>query len=248
MNNAASAPGPGEKFLLIAVAGTLAIFAIPHVGLIALYAPTWVAFMGTAGVAVVVGFVGWRTTGPLFFLPLVFALFGSGFVIMQAADYRIIQSAEEHGSVSASEITLGSGPEAYFINDLAFGDTEGWYEVCGEESCTEYILVSLVRQGHPTDPIRYWVDIEANEDFQLDWPFIASSPVGSSTKTGIKRACRGKDRPASGCAKVATILSPIDPASSANLLTIQTYKGGWFFLFFFLFCLFVGYVRARMSG
>ena len=233
--------GVSMRFLKLAVAGCVLFVLLPPIGLLAMTNATWMAIVAAVALAIPILYFGYRAFGWPVYVALTFASIFFIAVTVQASNYRMLSAAEGLGPVTLSEVASRPDVEAFFISDLRYGPAEGWYEVCGEDSCTEYTLISLVtdawREG---DPIPAWTSITSHEKLDLSWAFEPEG-LGSSRAAGIRRACL-QERVA--CAANPLVFSSVQPGSG-SLLGPEIFEiGGLLALFLWILPVFLAYLRG----
>jgi len=204
---------------MIALLGAFMIMTLPFTGMLNLWLSVWVTvpvMLVAFGAAFIMGFkLGGKW---ILYAGLVAAAMSFG-VAIESYDERRRAAAETLGPISAQDIEKHRDALAFKLVDGTFdvGEVEGWHEVCGEDSCTEYVLLSLTLPGQATDdPIRYWFEVRLNDVFGPKFVFEADAS-SSSQEEGIKRACR---EARANCSSDVLILTPISPVNG-DLATIK---------------------------
>ena len=208
-----------SRYGMIALLGAFMIMTLPFTGMLNLWLSVWITvpvMLAAFGVAVSMGV----KLGGKWILYAGLVAGGMSFgVAIESYDERRREAAEALGPISAQDIEKHRDALAFKLVDGTFnvGEVEGWHEVCGEDDCTEYVLLSLTLPGETKDdPIRYWFEVRLNDVFGPDYVFETDTS-SRSQEEGIKRACRADH---ANCSAEALILTPISPVKG-DLATIR---------------------------
>ena len=233
------------RFAMLALFGSFLIMALPMVGVLALWCPVWVvviALVAAFGIAIrfsiAIGerWIAWA---------LLCAMGLSIGLSTNAYDQRIVKEARELGPIPMSEISAYPDQNAFFLTDFEVGKVEGWHEVCGEDSCTEYDLLSVTAPGLSlSTPIDLWIELGTHEDFDPHYVFEIDTTSGSQEK-GIAAACATTRFT---CAAEAKILDPVNPKERDILSSDTVFVTGMFATFVWVFPCFIAWLRVLWRG
>ena len=229
--------------MMIATLGVFLIMALPFAGMIGLWVPTWVTVIALTAIYGCAGVFSFMVAGKWIAWPgLIAVALGIG-MTTAAYDQRMINAADELGPIPAIDIEKHPDVLAYKFTADSFevGEVEGWHEVCGEESCTEYVLLSLTFPGWtPKTSISHWFEVRVGDVFGPDYIFEKDTS-SNSQEQGIRQACK---TPARLCSENPTILKPISPEEH-ELLKPDTYQiFGLVSVFAWLFPCFIAWLVA----
>ena len=154
--------------MMVTLLGAFMIMTLPYCGLVSLWLSTWLSVPIMLIIYGAAGTLAFRFAGKWIFWPgLIAVVMGIG-MMLAAYDQRMINAADELGPIPAAEISKHPDALAFKFTADSFdvGEVEGWHEVCGEDSCTEYVLLSLTLPGWtPSTPIAHWFEVQVGDIF-----------------------------------------------------------------------------------
>jgi hypothetical protein len=233
------------RYAMLALFGSFLLMTLPLMGVLALWCPVWVVV-----IALIVSFgLAIRFAIPMGEPWIAWAFIcAAGLSVglsTNSYDQRIVKEARELGPIPVSDISSYPNQDAFFLTDFEVGKVEGWHEVCGEESCSEYELLSVTPPGLSlSTPIDLWIEVGINRGFDPHYAFEIDTSSSSQEK-GIAAACAISRF---SCTTEPRILEPLHQ-KERDILSSDTFLiMGVFTIFAWLFPCFIAWIRALWKG